>query len=1037
MTDLLSFGRSASRLRVRKSLPLAPGSVPAVQKGPPRCPRAIVWLLTGTMLAGLAPAQDDDEEIIELSPFAVNTSEDSGYYASNAISGSRIDVRIQDLPLTIEVVTSEFIEDTGSSDLRESLRYSAGILLQSQNDAYGSIDNFGGVNNPEGATGAKSDTGFKIRGFVTDNTLRKGFRRQHTTDTVNIDRVEVVRGPSALLYGVGNFGGVVNYLPKMPQEEFLVDLGVGYGSDGWRRGTLDVTGPLPLGFGYRLTAAYEESDDWTELRTHEHFFVSPVLQWKSERTKLTLDFEYGEAEDRGVGFRSVRAPTLVGIPITEADRLETFGFLEFEGEDPRTFRWSGPDTYYLTDSWNLNVELEQRLIEDMYLLVGYNRSHVKFDNRDIFGGIQTFTSGAAETALARVQPLLDTIEAIQIIDGSNSDVRIPVDNAVLQYAWNESEQTTDWDQVRAELNYGKRLFQDSRWLASRHTVLAGFSWESQENGYINYTMEAPNRPTDSDPFLYKNPTDSRPIRFDAPTDGTGTPSFIMSQFGGSIGENEGYYGVYSARFIDERLFFIGGIRRDISSSLDGFNEVFNFSVRNPGFDRADFPDSEVTKDTSQWGVSYEFRNGFTVYALQSEGVEPNFDGQRDGNGVALESSVAESQEVGLKVNLADGKFAATFSLFKIERSGVPFSYWWAPAPARGLFDREADIVYRMDEWDLGAQLQAVENNPALTVNPYLGQARAEWEAAVASGAVFEAVNEFSTNEETFTYLNASTPEGAAYLDAVFAALNAEFAKPRGERDSDPWAGWLFAGREPGEDSNVNFAGLDYSAPSAFYQSISDQSEGWEAQVIWSPIEQFQMVLNYSNVERTVTNPGSFVTYPYVEGNWDRWAYWYYPNSNWGLAGVQPEEAYPGGPDGLPNQDTSTWTGVGWGQGEALDDTPKHAVSWWATWRFKRDTPLDGLQLGLGGSWMSEREYASAFTSAGQRKQNETGTSIKAVTDPRLTINAMVKYFWAMGKNDGVDAFVQLNVDNLLDDTDQYGLIYAPGLSWRFQTGLQF
>jgi hypothetical protein len=91
-------------------------------------------------------------------------------------------------------------------------------------------------------------------------------------------------------------------------------------------------------------------------------------------------------------------------------------------------------------------------------------------------------------------------------------------------------------------------------------------------------------------------------------------------------------------------------------------------------------------------------------------------------------------------------------------------------------------------------------------------------------------------------------------------------------------------------------------------------------------------------------------------------------------------------------------------------------------------------LALGGQWESSREYASAFTTAGQRKQNETGEQIKATTDPRLTINVMAKYTWIQDK---YDAFVQLNVDNVLDDTDQYGFIWAPGLSWKLNMGITF
>lgn len=978
-------------------------------------PRFLSFLLGGLLVPQISWAQaaDPASEIptFELNPFQVTTSEDSGYFASNSISGSRIDVRIQDMPLTIEVVTSEFIEDTGATDLRDALRYSAGILLQSQNDAFGGgFDSFGGVNNPEGATANKSESSFKIRGFVTNNTLRNGFRRQHATDTINIDRIEIVRGPSALLYGVGNFGGVVNYLTKTPQERFSTDISVGIGSEGWRRGSLDITGPITDGLAYRLTAAGEQGDDWTEILNRNHWFVSPAIEWNWKKTLVRADFEYGKSEINGIGFKSVRAPTLVGVPIFQADRLETYGFLEFEGKDPSTFRWSGPDTYLKTDSWNANIEVQQELAKDLFVLVGYNRSYVQFESRDVFGGITTFETPT--TASARVRPLLDTIQAVQIIDGKTGDVRIPVPNAVLRYNWTGAVEEIDWDQVRAEVNYSKQVLEESRWLASRHSLLAGFSWEQQVNATTGLrTTDSP----DADDFHYKNPTDSSYIRFDAPTDGFDPLPFGAYDLAGNTSSNQGLYAVYSGRFLKERLFLVAGARQDTSESIDGFYELIGSRAG-----RTNFPDSKVEKRTTQFGASYEVVNGFTVYALRSEGVEPNFGGQRDGLGRALDSSVAEAREVGIKISLFDNKLAATFSAFRIEREGLPFSYWWAPAPIRGEFDRNADIIYRMGEWNL--------NNSS---NPYLATAQAQWDAANASGAVFRAVN--ANDNREYTYLNASTPQGAAYLDQVFSSLQAEFDLPREQRtDNDPWPGWLYAG-EAGADSNVNFAALDWSSGD-FFQSISDQAEGWEAQVIWSPSESFQLVFNYSHVQREVTDPGGFVTYPYEEGNWDRWATWYFPNSNWGLAGASPNEAYPGGAPGLPNQDTSSWAGVGWGKGEALDDTPKHVVSWWATYRFKGDI-LPGLQLGFGGAWESAREYASAFTTAGQRKQNETGTSIKALTDPRLSLSGMVKYTWEF--ESGLAAYVQLNVENLLDDTDQYGLLYAPGRSWRLQSGFKF
>ncbi len=971
---------------------------------------APVIALSVSLLFSAASAQDEEgEQVFELSPFEVVTTDDRGYYASNAVTGSRLSVLIQDMPLTIEVLTSEFIQDTGSSDLRESLRYSAGIVLQSQNDAFGSggTGGFGNVNNPEGATSNKSDSSFKIRGFVTNNTLRKGFRRQHSTDTVNIERVEVVRGPSALLYGVGNFGGVVNYLPKTPLPRHAAEVTAGFGNDNWRRASLDVTGPLPFNLGFRVTTAYEERDHYTDYNSHDRWFISPVLEWKPFRaTKITIDYEAGKAHDTGIGFLSVRAPSIEGIPIFQADRLETFGFLEFAEKDARTFRWSGPDTFFNTDTWNLNVDWQQGIGEKINVMVGFNRSDTRFQWRDVFGGIAT------NSAAPRAQPYLATIRARQIIDGKDSDVVVDVNNAVLQYNWTGAETHTEWDQFRAEVNFRDRFFETSRIFNSEHNLLLGVSFERQKNSGIGSgTADAP----DNDNFRYRNPTDPEPIRFDTQYDGSPNLPFRANQLSGDRTGNDGLYLVYSGRLINDRLFLIGGIRRDETTSKDGYFEAIGSRAG-----RQFFPDSTVAKETTQFGASFEIIDGINVFALQSEGVEPNFAGQRDGLGRALDSSVAKAREIGMKFNFFDGRLAATVSAFRIQRDGLPFSYWWAPAPIKGNFDRNSDIVYRLDEVNLERQAG----------NRYLEAASAEWNAARASGAIFNQRSEDGRSD--FTYVNASTPDGAAYLDAVFAALNAEFALPRNQRtDNDPWPGWLYNGFD---DPVVNTAAQDW-AEGDFFQSISDQSEGIELQMILTPRDNLQLILNYSHVKREVLDPGQFVTYDYADGNWDRWTTWYFPNANWGLAGVDPEVAYPGGSTpGLPNRDTSSWSGIGWGKGEALDDTPKHVISAWGSYRFEMDR-LVGLQIGLGGVWESKREYASAFTSAGQRKQNETGTTIKAFTDPRLTLNSMVKYSWSMGER--MEAHVQLNVDNFLNDRSQYGLVRAPGRSWRMNFGASF
>ena len=201
------------------------------------------------------------DETVVLSPFTVTTDKDNGYGATNSISGSRVNTPIKDLPIPIQVITNDFISDIGATTLRNSLAYVSGISIQTQNDlenragTFGSAYGPGGVNNPEGVTSNINGVQMKIRGFITNNVLRDGFYRGSPSDSINIDRIEVVQGPNALLYGTGNFGGVVNYLTKKPQDREASSASVSYGTNDFKRATIDSTGPLSSTLSYRVVGA--------------------------------------------------------------------------------------------------------------------------------------------------------------------------------------------------------------------------------------------------------------------------------------------------------------------------------------------------------------------------------------------------------------------------------------------------------------------------------------------------------------------------------------------------------------------------------------------------------------------------------------------------------------------------------------------------------------------------------------------------------------------------------------------------------------
>src|ERR1017187_1374440 len=271
---------------------------------------------------------------VVLDPFTVSTSQDKGYAATNEISGSRVDSPIKDIPISIDVITSQFISDIGATDLRSALAYQAGVMTRTQNDlenTAGSISGQtygpGGVNNPQGVTSNPDQSQYKIRGFIATNTLRDGFLRLSGVDAVNIDRIEVVFGPNALLYGTGNFGGVVDYLPMRPMDAQSGYAQVSYGSYNFERATLAVTGPISAAnhIDYSLAASYQDTGAAVGYYNEQHYFIAPQLSWRpTPTTLLVADVEYSKQWINGNGFQAFRgvSSTSAALP-TNNDQFET------------------------------------------------------------------------------------------------------------------------------------------------------------------------------------------------------------------------------------------------------------------------------------------------------------------------------------------------------------------------------------------------------------------------------------------------------------------------------------------------------------------------------------------------------------------------------------------------------------------------------------------------------------------------------------------------------------------------------------------
>jgi iron complex outermembrane receptor protein len=948
----------------------------------------LAWPLSASAQQAPSPtpvSAATDSEIIVLSPFKVTTEKDTGYKATNATTGTRLNESIKDLPMPISVITEQFVRDTGATDLRQALAYTAGIQLRSQNDQGtpgGAYQGPGGVNNPEGATANITQTSYKIRGYVTDAVLRDGFRRQNSTDSVNIGRVEVAFGPTALLYGIGEFGGIVNYVPKAPQAKQFSEVGLAYGTYNFKRLTVDTTGQISptWDFNYRLTGALEDTKDYTDYYKQNHNFISPAFSLHpTKTTEINVDYEYGHQSQDGVGFRRVRAMANV----SGGDQGEHADFYTLPGTNPYTFRWSGPDTYSNTTASNFRMQLSQDFGANVHLLVGYNHAKADFSTRDVTGNLMQNVGPAA---------LRQTVNfGTAALDKSKGDSNLnvvsgAVSNVILQYGWSDTKSANTHDQTRAELAWKFGLFTGKKWLAINNSFLLGHSEEKQEN-------TSANTGTTDNLFNFKSPLDAAGIRFGKQGDGTTDVSMVKKMDNKTDAWDQSTYVVYAAKALDDRLMLILGGRDDLSDNL-----VYSHDSRNNTSSTVRSPKVKIR--TYQKGLSYAITSYLSVFALRAEGVSPNFSGNLDINGQPLGPVVAKSKEYGLKFDAMDGRISGSISTFKINRTGTPFFYWWAPTSNYKTFNPNKDIVYNVGNFS-PSSVPGGSNGG----NGAADSALTQWNAGVAAGAIYQLNSAW--------YVNATKTTGAAYLDAVF-----DYTKSHGMS----WPGWLYS-----NDANTNNAWDDRASGPGGNEYVvgSDQGKGYSFDLMFTPTKNFQVWANYTHISKIITSAGQFAKYGYPA---DRWAVWYFPNTDWGLTGKPLTTAYTN------PQDSSSWTGVGFGSGEKQDDTPEHQVAVWGDYQFTKGT-MKGWTFGLGGEWMSPREYQSGLThGGGQRITDANGNIVLLKTPAQLTVNTMIRYAFKLQDH---DASVQLNVNNLLDDRKLYGLIYAAPLTARLEFDYKF
>lgn len=529
-----------------------------------------------------------------LDAFTVSESDASGYRAINSVSGTLISTPIDKLPISIQVITDEVIRDLAVTTVEDAIRYTSGMGLTKRNEGTGTVENY------------------NIRGFESRVLLRNGVPFNTQTDSVSIERIEVVKGPSGVFFGASDPGGLVNYVTKQPLPVSFTRVRQRFASyDGYRT-ELDLNYQLNAAgtLLFRMPASYTNEGSWQRYGKMDRIYLNPVLAWTPLRgTRITVEGNYQKQDGNRPRDRTPFIKGFIGLVLPK-DLVDGANFNVF----------MTPDTTYDGVNHGTTVKLEQTFSDSLVLQAIWDQTDLMSD---------TFI--AATHALTNEASPPYTIRTY-------SDAEY----------WSSTSETMQLSLVKSlDLKWSKhRILLGARRFEDAGSNLWYRSTPIYRNPVINITVPNP------DPAVQYF---ARPR---ALVDPIVNPALVLGQDYTFLTNRPFARTPYSwsifltdqASFLNERLRVLAGLRYDKLRSVN------------------------QSKITPQFGVNYELRRGLTAYAMYSEGFTPNGrSDSRDNNSAYFPPEISTGMEVGLKLGLLDDRLSGTIAVFDITRGNVQVS----------------------------------------------------------------------------------------------------------------------------------------------------------------------------------------------------------------------------------------------------------------------------------------------------------------------------------------------------------------------------
>ena len=677
-------------------------------------------------------------DTITMSPFEVSADSVRGYVASETMTGSRIKVLILDLPYTVNVMTSEFFQDFGVFELSDNLTQISGF------------------------SGLDVGGNFNLRGFSSSNQLRDGFFRLGRYGSSNIDRMEIIKGSSAAIYGRTSPGGMINMISKSPKDAASQQLAFNYGDYGTQRVTLEATGPFFQGTlgktRYILTASHYQRDfnqDYARNRNHEYYAALDHVF--ADGSKLFFSAEY---------FLQLRhaAPTAIPLTVDPRGTAATtddiaLGYAVNLGK----YNFAGPNSELNRGNTSLTSVYEKKFNPIFSTRVSGNYYRARrwdFNYLNQFQGGSFTINPAVATTPVRVQRAAVPTRGRIYEDGGGFQ------GDLLAHYWTNDHKVEHRTLATLDINDYYQWNPTLSYAAATNPDVV--AWSTAR--FVN--LDANLNPVSPFAFFPKWARES--------------PGEVLTRsmkkhtttIGGSVRQQ--------TAFFHDRLLAYAGLRYDSveHQHRDKFTAASSFTPFIPGYGVGQVIRKEFTELKPNLGLNYKLASGLRVFANYSESffidqgdtplqiADPN--NKPEG---------AKGYDYGIKGALLNERLTYTVSGYYIDRENVRVTDLVETAPGSGIY------------------LDTTRNTGSQLVRGY--EADVTWQVTPAVFLLGSYGNVHSIYTDYGTSLPAAVGRAVQYIAPYNGSVTLKYAPARGAaKGFSANVGVTFVGATPTEAPNA-------------------------------------------------------------------------------------------------------------------------------------------------------------------------------------------------------------------------------------------